>query len=141
VMAAAVIVTVAGCALLAIAPGFALALVVFPVIGFVLLPCLPMVLELTEREAGASANTAAGLIWLSGQLGALVVTGAIGASVHHPLPAFLALAVVTLFALPALRAVHAVSERRSPPPGTRPRDASRRARPQPPAAPRGGSSR
>jgi predicted MFS family arabinose efflux permease len=141
VMAAAVMVTAAGCALLALAPGFALALVVFPVIGFVLLPCLPMVLELTERAAVATASTAAGLIWLSGQLGALVITGAIGTSVHHPLPAFLALAAVTLLALPALRAVHAVSARRSPPPGIRPPDATRPARPRPPAAPHGGSSR
>jgi MFS family permease len=141
VMAAAVMVTAAGCALLALAPGFALALVVFPVIGFVLLPCLPMVLELTERAAVATASTAAGLIWLSGQLGALVITGAIGTSVHHPLPAFLALAAVTLLALPALGAVHAVSARRSPPPGIRPPDATRPARPRPPAAPHGGSSR
>ena len=141
VMAAAVMVTAAGCALLALAPGFALALVVFPLIGFVLLPCLPMVLELTERAAVATASTAAGLIWLSGQLGALVITGAIGTSVHHPLPAFLALAAVTLLALPALRAVHAVSARRSPPPGIRPPDATRPARPRPPAAPHGGSSR
>lgn len=105
IMLAAVAVTAACCVLLAAAPGLALALVTFTVFGFLLLPCLPIVLELTERAAGESAATAAGLVWLAGQLGALIVTGAIGTTVHHPLPAFLALAAVTLLALPALAAL------------------------------------
>jgi predicted MFS family arabinose efflux permease len=105
VMAAAVMVTAAGSAQLALATGFALALVVFTVIGFVLLPCLPMVLELTERAAVATASTAAGLIWLFGQLGALIVTGVVGTVVHHPSGAFALLAGITLLALPLLRAL------------------------------------
>jgi predicted MFS family arabinose efflux permease len=101
-MALAVAVTSASCVLLAVAPGLVLALVVFTVFGFLLLPCLPIVLELTERAAPAHQGTAAGLVWLSGQLGALVVTGAVGTGVHHPLAAFLVLAAVTALAFPAL---------------------------------------
>lgn len=105
VMAAAVLVTAASCAVLAAAPGLAAAVVTFAVFGFLLLPCLPIVLELSERRGGASDSTAAGLIWLFGQGGALVVTGAVGAVVHHPLGAFALLAAVTLLAIPMLRAL------------------------------------
>ena len=104
-MAAALVVTAASCALLAAAPGLASAVVTFAVFGFLLLPCLPIVLELTERRARGSDSTAAGLIWLFGQGGALVVTGVVGTLVHHPLSAFALLAAITLLALPLLRSL------------------------------------
>ncbi len=94
-MAAALAVTVAACVVLALVPGFAVALIVFAAFGFLLLATLPIVLEMTERGAADAAGTAAGLVWLSGQLGALVVTGVIGAIVHQPALAFAVLAVAT----------------------------------------------
>jgi predicted MFS family arabinose efflux permease len=104
VMGLALLVTAASCALLAVAPALATALVTFAVFGFLLLPCLPVVLELTERS-GDGDSTAAGLIWLFGQLGALVVTGVAGTLVHHPAVACGLLALLTLAALPLLRAL------------------------------------
>ena len=94
-MAAALAVTVAACVVLALVPGFAVALIVFAAFGSLLLATLPIVLEMTERGAADAAGTAAGLVWLSGQLGALVVTGVIGAIVHQPALAFAVLAVAT----------------------------------------------
>lgn len=70
-----------------------------------MLPALPVVLQLTEERAGHAAATASGLVWLAGQVGALAVTGVIGTLVDHPVPAFLALAAVSLLALPLLPGV------------------------------------
>ncbi|GEE02638.1 MFS transporter [Gordonia spumicola] len=99
----AVAVTAASCLALAVAPGFALAVLVFTVFGFLLLPALPIVLELSERRVGASEGAAASLIWLAGNLGGLVVSGVVGALVDHPAPAFVLMAVVVLAAIPMLR--------------------------------------
>jgi predicted MFS family arabinose efflux permease len=101
VMAAALAVTVAACVVLAMVPGFAVAVVTFAVFGFLLLATLPMVLEIVERRS-ADPGTAAGLVWLSGQLGALVLTGLVGAIVHRPAPSFLLLAAATATAGAAL---------------------------------------
>jgi cyanate permease len=94
VMAAAIGVTTAACLVLASVPGFGLALVVFAVFGFLLLATLPMVLEIVERRT-AEPGTAAGLVWMSGQLGALVLTALIGVIVHHAATSFVVLAVAT----------------------------------------------
>jgi len=94
VMAAAIAVTAASCLVLALVPGFALALVVFAGFGFLLLATLPMVLEIVERRT-AEPGTAAGLVWMSGQLGALVLTGGVGVIVHHAATSFVVLAVAT----------------------------------------------
>ncbi len=65
--------------------------------GFLLLPALPIVLTSAERLAGVrAAGTAAAIVWLAGNLGGLVVAVVVQALVHHPLPAFLAMAVVSL---------------------------------------------
>lgn len=100
-MAAAIAVTVAGCLVLAVVPGFGVALAAFAVIGFLLLATLPIVLEIVERRT-TEPGTAAGLVWLSGQLGALVLTGLVGAIVHHAASAFVLLAVATAAAAAAL---------------------------------------
>jgi predicted MFS family arabinose efflux permease len=99
---AGVLAAVAGCLVLAAFPGMGAGLGVFVVVGVLLLPALPIVLELSERASGPSAGAAAGLVWMAGQLGALVVTGLAGLLVDAPTAAFVFLAAVTLLALPAL---------------------------------------
>ncbi|TCJ30635.1 MFS transporter [Nocardioides jejuensis] len=94
--------TTIACVLLAVAPSMSVALACFVVVGALLLPALPIVLEISERAAGDAAGAAAGLVWLAGQLGALVVTGVTGVLVDAPTWAFLLLAVVTIGALPAV---------------------------------------
>jgi predicted MFS family arabinose efflux permease len=101
VMATAVGLTAAACLVLALVPGFTLALIVFAVFGFFLLATLPMVLEIVERRT-AEPGIAAGLVWLSGQLGALVLTGFIGVIVHHAASSFLVLAIATAAAAAAV---------------------------------------
>jgi len=103
VMAVGVSVTTAACLLLAAAPGVATGFIALTLVGVALLPALPIVLSLTEKRAGTAEGTAAGLIWMAGNLGGLVVATAVGVLVDHPLPAFLTLAAVTLAALPLLR--------------------------------------
>ncbi|RIJ76483.1 hypothetical protein D1871_12150 [Nakamurella silvestris] len=99
----AVLATAVCCVLLAAAPGLAVGFVAFTVIGFLLLPALPIVLELSERRKGAGEGTAAGLIWLSGNAGGLVVAGVVGALVDHPGTAFAVLAVLMILPLPLVR--------------------------------------
>lgn len=99
---AGVLAAVAGCLVLAALPGAGSGLAVFVVVGVLLLPALPIVLELSERASGPSAGAAAGLVWMAGQLGALVVTGLAGLLVDAPAAAFVFLAAVTLLALSAL---------------------------------------
>lgn len=70
------------------------------VMGFFLLPALPIVLTAAERLAGAAAGTAGAMIWMAGNLGALIVALIVQALVHDPLAAFGALAAVSLLALP-----------------------------------------
>jgi predicted MFS family arabinose efflux permease len=102
VLACSLAVTIAACALLAAFPGYAVGIVSFAAIGALLLPALPIVLELTERESTEAEGTAAGLVWMSGQLGALIVTAVIGALVDEPLAAMSLLAITPLLAVPAL---------------------------------------
>lgn len=91
-----------GCVAMALAPGAVVAGVALVLIGFLLLPALPIVLELTERRSGAAEGTAAGLIWMSGNLGGLVVATVVGLLVHHPGPAFFIAAIAAVLALPML---------------------------------------
>lgn len=102
-MRVAVLVTAAACLALSISGRLPVAVVAYAAFGFVLLAALPIVLEFTERYAGEHAATAAGLIWLSGNLGGLVFAGIVGVVVHHPSAAFVLLAVITVAALPLLR--------------------------------------
>jgi cyanate permease len=73
--------------------------------GLFLLPALPVVLSGAERLAGtAAAGTAGAIVWMAGNLGGLVVAVIVQILVHHPLAAFLSLAVVSAFGAPlALR--------------------------------------
>jgi predicted MFS family arabinose efflux permease len=107
VMALALVVTTLACVALAVVPGVVVGFVAVIALGFALLPALPIVLELTERRSGRSGNategTATGLIWLTGNLGGLVLAAIVGLLVDHPVPAFLLLAALSALTLPLLR--------------------------------------
>lgn len=103
VMAAGIVITAGACLHLALVPSTAMAYVTLIGVGFVLLPALPIVLSLSERHAADAESTAAGLIWMAGNLGGVIVATMISLLVGHPAIAFLALAAATALALPALR--------------------------------------
>lgn len=109
VLTTSLLVTTVACVVLALAPGVVTGFVALALIGFGLLPALPIVLELTERRAGRSEGTAAGLMWLAGNLGGLVVAAVVGLLVGEPTLAFLLLAVLSLLTLPLLRSFSRVS--------------------------------
>jgi predicted MFS family arabinose efflux permease len=92
------------CVLLAIVdwlPGFALAVAI---IGFFLLTSLPLLLEITERRAGADGASATALMWMAGQGGGIVIAVIVQVVVHHPTVAFLAMGVAAAGALPLINA-------------------------------------
>jgi predicted MFS family arabinose efflux permease len=93
------------CVLLAVASGVVTGFVSITVIGLLLLPALPIVLELVERRTGEAEGTAAGLIWMAGNLGGLVVAVVVGLLVDHPLVAFLVMAAIALIAVPGARSL------------------------------------
>lgn len=97
--------TAAACTLLALAPGVVTAFVAITLIGLLLLPALPIVLELVERRTGQAEGTAAGLIWMAGNLGGLIVAVIVGLLVDHPMAAFLVMAVIALIAVPGARSL------------------------------------
>lgn len=97
--------TAAACILLAVAPGAFTGFVAITLIGLLLLPALPVVLELVERRTGQAEGTAAGLIWMSGNLGGLLVAVLVGLLVHRPTAAFLLMAVIALIGVPGARAL------------------------------------
>ncbi|TDO36291.1 putative MFS family arabinose efflux permease [Kribbella sp. VKM Ac-2527] len=97
--------TALACVALAVEPGVVVGFVAITLIGFLLLPALPIVLELVERRTGEADGTGAGLIWMAGNLGGLLVATAVGLLVDHPLPAFLVMAAVALIAVPGARAL------------------------------------
>jgi predicted MFS family arabinose efflux permease len=96
----AVFIAAAACVLLGVLSGLALLAAVLVVLGFVLLPALPVILTRAEQMAGAHAGTAGAIVWMAGNLGGLVVALIVQALVHHPLLAFLAMAAVVLAGLP-----------------------------------------
>jgi predicted MFS family arabinose efflux permease len=99
-MQVAVLAAAAGCVLLGLVHGIAINGLVLAAMGVVLLPALPVILTVAERIAGAAAGTAGALVWMAGNLGGLVVALIVQVLVHHPLPAFLAIAGVSLLGLP-----------------------------------------
>ena len=109
---AALVVAAVGCVLLALAGGVWLAGVGAVLTVVALLTALPVLLALCERRAGSSAGSASALLWLSGNLGGLLVAGVVGALVHHPVAAFLLLAAVALAALPPVRSEALAAHRR-----------------------------
>ena len=96
----AVIVACVGCILIGAVSMLGVRAAVLAVMGFALLPALPVILTRAEQMAGASAGTAGAIVWMAGNLGGLVVALLVQALVHHPLPAFLLMAAVSLAGLP-----------------------------------------
>lgn len=99
-MRLAVLAGCAGCVVLGAVPVLGVRVAALIAMGLVLLPALPVILTATEQLAGAAAGTAGAIVWMAGNLGGLVVALVVQALVHHPLPAFLAMAVVALAGLP-----------------------------------------
>ncbi|TCM46961.1 MFS transporter [Kribbella sp. VKM Ac-2568] len=97
--------TALACVALAFVPSALMGFVAITVIGFLLLPALPIVLELVERRTGEAEGTGAGLIWMAGNLGGLLVAIVVGLLVDHPMAAFLVMAAVALIAVPGARAL------------------------------------
>ncbi|MEU0791826.1 MFS transporter [Amycolatopsis sp. NPDC005961] len=95
--------TAVACLHLALVPSTPMAFLTLLGTGFVLLPALPIVLSLSERHAVDAESTAAGLIWMAGNLGGVVLATVVGFLVTSPALAFVALSGATLLALPALR--------------------------------------
>jgi hypothetical protein len=91
----------AGCVVLALAPGAAW--VAVAPLGLVLLTSLPVILELTERRAGAAGGAAAALVWLAGNAGGILVAVLVQALEGRPAAAFALLAVTAALVLPLTR--------------------------------------
>ncbi|MET9269057.1 MFS transporter [Kribbella sp. NPDC003557] len=104
-LAISLTITAAACILLALAPGVVTGFVAITLIGLLLLPALPIVLELVERRTGEAEGTAAGLIWMAGNLGGLIVAVVVGLLVDHPSAAFLVMAAIALIAVPGARSL------------------------------------
>lgn len=80
-------------------PGFAVAVAL---IGFLLITSLPVMLELTERRAGANGGSATALMWMAGQGGGIVIAVIVQVVVHHPTVAFVLMAAAAASALPLI---------------------------------------
>jgi cyanate permease len=101
---ASAIAIVGGCALLAAAPAVATAAVALTIVGFLLLPDLPVILEMAERRAGDAGGTATAFLWLAGNAGGIVVAFAVQGVQGSATVAFTVLAAVAALAVPlALR--------------------------------------
>lgn len=103
VMGVAIVITAGACLHLALVPSTPMAFITLLGTGFVLLPALPIVLSLSERHAPEAESTAAGFIWMAGNLGGVLLATAVGVVVTRPEIAFAVLSAATLLALPALR--------------------------------------
>lgn len=100
-MLATVLVSCVGCLAMGAVTLLGVRAAAIVVMGAFLLPALPVILTATERLAGpAMAGTAGAIVWMAGNLGGLVVALIVQALVHDPLPAFMAMAAVSLLGLP-----------------------------------------
>jgi predicted MFS family arabinose efflux permease len=95
-----VLVGCCGSIALAVVPGVVGKAVVMIAMGALLLPALPVILTVAEQLAGAAAGTAGAIVWMAGNLGGLVVALLVQVLVHHPVAAFLSMAVVVALAAP-----------------------------------------
>jgi predicted MFS family arabinose efflux permease len=117
-MAVAVLTASAGCVAVDAFPWLWARGATLAVMGFLLLPALPLVLTRAEELAGAAAGSAGALIWMAGNLGGLVVALGVQALLSHPLAAFLLMAGTALAGLvlvPALGRPDTVGVSRSAP--------------------------
>lgn len=122
-MLATVLVSCVGCGVMGAVTLLGVRAAAIVVMGAFLLPALPVILTATERLAGpAMAGTAGAIVWMAGNLGGLVVALIVQALVHHPLPAFLAMAAVSLMGLPLIARIGVLPKEAMPgmPGGVRP---------------------
>jgi predicted MFS family arabinose efflux permease len=99
-MRGAVLTSALGCAALGAFSMLGARAGVIVVMGFVMLPALPVILTAAERLAGPAAGTAGAIVWMAGNLGGLMVALVVQVLVHEPLAAFLAMAAVSLLGVP-----------------------------------------
>lgn len=74
-------------------PSLALIVAALCVAGGLLVPALPVLLEISERLEPELTGTASAVIWLAGNLGVALMTGVAQIFIDDPTAAFLALAV------------------------------------------------
>jgi hypothetical protein len=72
-MRGAVLTSALGCAALGAFTMLGARAGVITLMGFVMLPALPVILAAAERLAGSAAGTAGAIVWMAGNLGGLVV--------------------------------------------------------------------
>lgn len=106
-LVAGLVMTSAGCLLLAVAPSVFTGFLGLTLIGLALMPALPIILELLERHTGEAEGTASGLVWSAGNVGGMLIPAIVGLSVDTPLTAFLICAGVALLGIPLLRGLGA----------------------------------
>ncbi|WP_130342200.1 MFS transporter [Herbihabitans rhizosphaerae] len=90
------------CLVMAIAPGTMTGVITMAVTGAALLTALPVVLEIVERRLTKEANTAAGLVWMAGNVGGFAVAAVTGGLIGSPSLAFVMLAVVAALGAPSV---------------------------------------
>jgi len=114
-MLATVLVSCAGCVAMGAVTLLGVRAAAIVVMGAFLLPALPVILTATERLAGpAMAGTAGAIVWMAGNLGGLVVALIVQALVHDPLPAFGAMAGVSLLGLPLIARIGVLPKETTP---------------------------
>jgi hypothetical protein len=119
-LAVAVLAASAGCVAVAAFPWLWARGAALAVMGFLLLPALPVVLTRAEELAGAAAGSAGAIIWMAGNLGGLVVALGVQVLLSHPVAAFLLMAGTSLAGLalvPGLGRPDSVGVSRSVPDG------------------------
>lgn len=92
----AIVVSTAGCLVLAFAPGLTTGIIVSAFLGLLLLATLPIVLEMVEARTGAAASTATALIWLAGNAGGVILSVVVGFVIGSPTIGFIIPALVAI---------------------------------------------
>jgi fucose permease len=93
--------TIAACAVLAASPGRYGDAICLLAVGALLLPCLPVMLEVTERRYSQSPAMAANLLWLAGNAGGVVAVLATGAESSLPWLSFATMGFFVVLAVPS----------------------------------------
>lgn len=95
-----------GCVTLAVIPGLGIGFAAAALLGFLLLPALPIVLELTESRGLQAAGTVAAIIWLASNAGGVIITLGCQQLLDQPAAAFVLLGAVALAAVPLARRIN-----------------------------------
>jgi cyanate permease len=90
------------CLLLALYPRVGVGMTGIPLLGLLQLSTLPVIMEMTERRAGSAAGLASALVFMSGNVGATVVSMVVQHLVERPQMAFLFMGAITALSGPLL---------------------------------------